>query len=335
MRNPPYAIVLKPYGQALLELARQRPEIVCLGADLTRQTETDIFRDALPERFINAGMAEANMIGIAGGLARAGHVVFVNTFGVFCTRRCYDQVAMSIAYPNLNVKIVGFMPGLSSPGGPSHQAIDDVALMRALPNMTVVEPADAVEVRQAVTAIADRPGLAYMRLKRGETPVIFDDDHRLDLDKAQILTGGERADVCLIAAGMMIPAALAAACVLENNGVSLTVVNVPVIKPLDAATILAAARQTRLVVTAENHTIIGGLGSAVAEALAGASVAAPLRRIGIADVFAESGSREFLFNGYGLSTQNILEVAWRGLGREGPAPVAPVVESTPGAYAPV
>ena len=335
MRNPPYAIALKPYGQALLELARQRPEIVCLGADLTRQTETDIFRDTLPERFINVGMAEANMIGIAGGLARAGHVVFVNTFGVFCTRRCYDQVAMSIAYPKLNVKIVGFMPGLSSPGGPSHQAIEDVALMRALPNMTVVEPADAVEIRQAVIAIADRPGPTYMRLKRGETPIIFDHYHRLDLDKAQILTGGERADVCLIATGMMIPAALAAACVLVNNGVSVTVANVPVVKPLDAATIVAAARQTRLVVTAENHTIIGGLGSAVAEALAEAGVAVPLRRIGIADVFAESGSREFLFSRYGLSTQNILETAWRGLGLDGPVPAAPTVESAPGAYAPV
>jgi transketolase len=335
LRNPPYAITLKPYGQALLELARQRPEIVCLGADLTRQTETDIFRDALPERFINAGMAEANMMGIAGGLARAGHIVFVNTFGVFCTRRCYDQVAMSIAYPNLNVKIVGFMPGLSSPGGPSHQAIDDVALIRALPNLTVVEPADAVEVRQAVAAIANRPGPVYMRLKRGETPIIFDDDYRLDLARAQVLTGGERGDVCLIAAGMMIPAALAAAQMLESHGVSAAVLNVPVVKPLDAATIVAAARGSRLVITAENHTIIGGLGSAVAEALAEAGVAAPLRRIGIADVFAESGSREFLFARYGLSTQNILDVAWRGLGLGGPVPAAPAIESSPGVYAPV
>jgi len=336
LHSAPYEIALKPYGQALLELARHRPEIVCLGADLTRQTETDIFRDALPERFINAGMAEANMMGIAGGLARAGHVVFVNTFGVFCTRRCFDQIAMSIAYPALNVKIAGFMPGLSSPGGPSHQAIDDVALMRALPNMTVVDPADAVEVRQAVAAIADRPGPVYMRLKRGETPIIFDDGHRLDLNKAQILVGGgDGCDLCLIAAGMMIPTALAAARVLEDNGVSATVMNAPVIKPLDGATIVAAARDSRLVITAENHTIIGGLGSAVAEVLAEAGSAVPLRRIGIADVFGESGSREFLFNRYGLGTQNILDVAWRGLGLEGPVPAAPVVEGSPGAYAPV
>lgn len=205
MREPPYRTVLKPYGAALVELARRRPDVVCLGADLTRQTETDLFRDEIADRFINVGMAEANMLSIAGGLARAGHTVFVNTFGVFCTRRCFDQIAMSVAYPNLNVKIVGFMPGLSSPGGPSHQAIEDVALMRALPNLTVVEPADAIETKQVVAAIADRPGPVYLRLKRGEIPLIFDDDHRLDLAKAQILTGGEGTDVCIIASGIRRP----------------------------------------------------------------------------------------------------------------------------------
>jgi transketolase len=335
LREPPYKTVLKPYGEALLTLARRRPEVLCLGADLTRQTETDIFRDAIPERFINAGMAEANMIGIAGGLARAGHTVFVNTFGVFCTRRCYDQIAMAVAYPSLNVKIVGFMPGLSSPGGPSHQAIEDVALMRALPNMTVVDPADALEITQAVAAVADHQGPVYLRLKRGEIPLIFDDDHRFDLGKAQVISGGQPCDVCIIGAGMMIPAALAAARTLEDNGISATVINAPVIKPLDNATIVAAARNSRIVITAENHTIIGGLGSAVAEAIAEAGVAAPLRRIGIEDVFAESGSREFLFSRYGLGTQNIVDAAWRGLAINRPVPVAPVLETTPGAYAPV
>ncbi len=335
MFEPPYNTVLKPYGEALLALARRRPEIVCLGADLTRQTETDMFRDAIPERFINVGMAEANMIGIAGGLARAGHVVFVNTFGVFCTRRCYDQIAMAIAYPKLNVKIVGFMPGLSSPGGPSHQAIEDVALMRALPNMTVVDPADAIEVAQSVAAIADLPGPVYLRLKRGENPVIFEDGHRLDLGKAQVLRGGERCDVCIVAAGMMIPAALAAARTLVDDDISVTVINAPVIKPLDAPTIVEAARRSRVVITAENHTVVGGLGSAVAEALAEAGVAAPLRRVGIADVFAESGSREFLFGRYGLGTQDIVDAAWRSLAINRPAPIAPVIEAAPGAYAPV
>ena len=335
MHHPPYKTVLKPYGEALLALARQRPEVLCLGADLTRQTETDIFRDAIPERFINVGMAEANMIGIAAGLARAGHTVFVNTFGVFCTRRCYDQIAMAVAYPNLNVKIVGFMPGLSSPGGPSHQAIEDVALMRALPNMTVVDPADALEITQAVPAVAQHHGPVYLRLKRGEIPAIFDNGHQFELRKAQIIIGRENPDVCIIAAGMMIPAALSAARTLEDNGVTASVINAPVIKPLDTPTIVTAARKSRFVVTAENHTIFGGLGSAVAEAIAEAGVAVRLHRVGIKDVFAESGSREFLFSRYGLGTQDIVEAAWRGLAINRPVPFAPVLETIPGAYAPV
>jgi transketolase len=335
LREPPYQTMLKPYGAALVELARRRPEIVCLGADLTRQTETDLFRDEIPKRFINIGMAEANMLSIAGGLARAGRIVFVNTFGVFCTRRCFDQIAMSVAYPNLNVKIVGFMPGLSSPGGPSHQAIEDVALMRALPNMTVVEPADAIETEQIVEAIADRPGPVYLRLKRGEIPLIFDHTHRLDLTKAQVVAGGEGSDVCIVTAGMMLSASLAAARTLAENGVAAAVINVPVIKPLDGATVAAMARRSRIVITVENHTIVGGLGSAIAEALAEAGISAPLRRLGIADTFAEAGSREYLFAKYGLSTQNIVEMAWRGLAINRPVPTAPVIAATPGAYAPV
>ena len=335
MREPPYKTVLKPYGEALLALARQRPNVVCLGADLTRQTETDIFRDAIPERFLNIGMAEANMIGIAGAMARAGHTVFVNTFGVFCTRRCYDQIAMAVAYPKANVKIVGFMPGLSSPGGPSHQAIEDVSLMRALPNMMVVDPADSTEITQAVAAVADHPGPVYLRLKRGEIPQIFDEGHRFSLAKAQVILGGGKGDVCIVAAGMMIPAAIAAARTLQENGLAVTVINAAVIKPLDAATIVAAARQNRMVVTAENHTIVGGLGSAVAEALSEAGVVAPLRRVGIADMFGESGSREYLFARYGLGTQNIVDQAWKTLALNRPVPTAPVMETTPGAYAPV
>ena len=335
MREPPYATVLKPYGAALVELARRRPEVICLGADLTRQTETDLFRDKLPDRFINIGMAEANMISVAVGLARAGRVVFVNTFGVFSTRRCFDQIAMSVAYPNLNVKIVGFMPGLSSPGGPSHQAIEDVALMRALPNFTVIEPADAIETRQAVAAIAAHPGPVYLRLKRGEIPVIFDDSHRLDLRKAQVLVGDEGCQLCIVASGMMLPAALAAARTLIENDVSVAVLNAPVIKPFDGATVLSMARGSRLVITAENHTIVGGLGSAVAEVLAEAGIPVPLRRIGIADTFAEAGSREFLFAKYGLGTQDIVNAAWDGLKINRPPPLARVVELSPGAYAPV
>ncbi|MBO0809757.1 MAG: transketolase, partial [Actinobacteria bacterium] len=169
----PYRTVLKPYGRALTDLARRRPEIVCLSGDLTRQCEVDLFQAEFPDRFIHAGMAEANMIGVAGALARSGLIPFVHTFGVFATRRPLDQIVNAVAYPRLPVRIVGFMPGVSSPGGPSHQAIEDVALMRALPGLTVLDVADATETAQAVAAIADLPGPAYLRLKRGEIPVIF------------------------------------------------------------------------------------------------------------------------------------------------------------------
>ena len=328
----PYSIELKPYGKALVELARLRPDVLCLGADLTRQTETDLFRDQLAERFINVGMAEANMIGIAGGLARAGHTVFVNTFGVFCTRRCYDQIAMAVAYPKLNVKIVGFMPGISSPGGPSHQAIDDMALMRALPNMTVLDLADASEIAQAVPIVADLQGPVYMRLKRGEIPVIFGDGHRLSLTKAQRIVEGDEA--CIVASGMMVPAAIAAARFLASLGVRAAVVNCPIVKPLDGKTVVNAAAGTRVVVTAENHSVVGGLGSAVAEAMAEHGCGAPLKRIGLQDVFAESGSREYLFEKYGLGVQHIVEAVWTSV-RQGSAPVAPPQPVTPGTYAPV
>lgn len=333
MHKPPYEITLKPYGKALLALAARRPDVFCLGADLTRQTETDLIREQMPDRFINVGMAEANMIGIAGGMARAGHTVFVNSFGVFCTRRCYDQIAMALAYPKLNVKIAGFMPGVSSPGGPSHQAIDDLALMRALPNMTVFDLCDASEISQAVEVAANIAGPVYLRLKRGEIPVIFGADHVFDGRRAHVLSRGT--DVCLVASGMMVPATLAAADLLGRAGLSVAVVNSPVVKPLDAATILEAARPTRLVITAENHSVIGGLGSAVAEALAEAGQGQRLLRLGLQDTFAESGSREYLFDKYGLSVQAIVDAAWQALRPGTPAPQAPPPVAEPGTYAPV
>jgi transketolase len=258
----------------------------------------------------------------------------VHTFGVFATRRPYDQIANAIAYPDLPVRIIGFMPGLSTPGGPSHQAIDDVALMRALPNMTVIDVADAVETRQVPSAIADVPGPVYVRLKRGEIPVIFDDSHVLRLGRASVVLAGT--DVALFASGVMLAAALAAARVLGAHGASVSVGNVPVIKPLDSATVLSAAAAARLVVTAENHSIIGGLGSAVAETIAEAGLGRPLRRVGLRDTFAE-GSLDalYLFSRYGLSTSALIETIWSALGRSGPAPAAPVVAAEVGEYSPV
>jgi transketolase len=332
--EPPYRTALKPYGRALVELARRRPEIVCLSGDLTRQCEIDLFQAEIPDRFIHAGMAEANMMGVAGALARSGHIPFVHTFGVFATRRPLDQIVNAIAYPRLPVRIIGFMPGVSSPGGPSHQAIEDVALMRALPGMTVIDVADATETAQVVPAIADLPGPVYLRLKRGEIPVIFPDSHRLSLDHAQVLSTGT--DVALLASGMMVAPALAAATLLNDHGISAGVVNIPVIKPLDTATVLAAATAARVVVTAENHTIIGGLGSAVAETLAEAGLGRPLRRVGLQDTFAEGAqTAPYLFTKYGLTTQNLITTAWTALGLTTPSPRAPTPTADPGEYAPV
>jgi transketolase len=334
MREPPYPTVLKPYGQALVELARTRDDVVCLSGDLTRQCEVDLFQSAYPDRFIQAGMAEANMIGIAGALARCGHMPFVHTFGVFATRRPLDQIVNAIAYPALPVRIIGFMPGVSSPGGPSHQAIEDVAIMRAIPNMTVVDPADASQVRQTVAAIADLPGPVYVRLRRGETPVILEDDHRLSLTGAQVLTEG--VDVALFASGMMLAGCLRAARVLSESGVSATVVNVPVLKPLDTQTVQDVVSKVRAVVTAENHTIIGGLGSAVAETLAEAGLGRPLRRVGLRDTFAEGAlTGAYLFEKYGLSTQDIIDASWSALGHPGPSPRVAVVPVQAGEYSPV
>ena len=335
LAEPPYRVELKPYGRAFLELARSRPEILCLSGDLTRQCEIDLFQEALPERFVHGGMAEANLIGLAGSLARQGFSPWVHTFGVFATRRPYDQIANAIAYPNLPVRLIGFMPGLSTPGGPSHQATDDVSLMRTLPNMTVIDVADATEAAQVPAAVMDLPGPVYVRLKRGEIPVIFGADHRLRLDAACVLETGE--DVTLVASGMMLASSLTAAAVLRAAGLSVAVVHVPVIKPIDAATIVAVTTATRVVVTAENHSIIGGLGSAVAEVLAEAGSGRPLRRVGIKDTFAE-GARQapHLFEKYGLSVQAIIDSAWNALGRVVPTPRAPAPHpGAPGEYQPV
>jgi transketolase len=333
--SPPYPVVLKPYGHALVALAGRDSDVLCLSGDLTRQCEVDLFQERFPQRFVNGGMAEANLVGMAGALARAGFRPFVHTFGVFATRRCYDQVAMAVAYPNLPVRLVGFMPGISSPGGPSHQAIDDVALMRALPNMTVYDVVDATEVRAVVELMDREPGPVYLRLKRGETPAIFDQTHRLTgLGAERVLPG---ADVALVAAGMGLPIALSAAGVLGMAGVGASVVNVTRIKPLPGQVLLDLLSGARAVVTVENHSIVGGLGSAVAELLAEAASAAPLARVGVRDTFAEGAARpEYLFEKYGVSTSAVLAGAWAALRLPGPPPAPPAVSTdTSAGYAPV
>lgn len=294
----------RAYVNTLIELARERKDVLCLITDLAKSTEVDTFREAFPERFFNLGMPEQNMMGVAGGMARCGELPFVHTFGVFATRRPYDQISMSIAYPRLNVKIVGFLPGLTTPGGVTHQAIDDLALMRTLPNMIVLDPADAVELSQAIRIAANQPGPVYFRGLRGAVPVLFDErTHRLAIGRATWVREG--ADATVVSTGIMVSEAIAASEELAAEGIRAGVLHSPSIKPLDSETIVGAARRTGALVTVENHTIVGGLGSAVAEALAEAGVATRFARIGVRDTYAEGGSQAYLFDKYGLSARHV------------------------------
>jgi transketolase len=300
------------YGEALVEAARRDPRIVCLCADLRGPTETDLFASELPERFYEAGIAEANMIGMAGGMARCGDIPFVHSFAVFATRRCYDQIAMQVAYPALAVKIVGFLPGLTTGLGVSHQAIDDIALMRALPHMTVIEPCGPEQMASAVEAALAVEGPVYLRMKRPEKPIASLAPRPLIPGRGEVLRDGCNGTV--IACGVSTLAAMEAAERLALEGVELGVVNMATIKPLDRELVIASARRTGLVVAAENHTIVGGLGSAIAETLMEAGVVAAFARVGVADRFAEGGSTEYLQSKYGLDADAIV-AAYRRLAK--------------------
>jgi len=300
------------YGEALLELSRERPEIVCLSADLTSSTEIDLFRDAFPERFFNLGIAEANAIGVAAGMARCGDIPFFHSFSVFCSRRPFDQIAMQLAYPRTNVKIVGFLPGLTTLLGVSHQAIDDLAILRALPNMTLIEPSGPEQMRAAVRAAADHHGPVYLRMKRADARP---ERHvPLEIGRGQVLREGSHGVV--FACGLMVQAALSAASRLSQEDIELTVINLPTIKPLDKDLVIAEARRCGVVVTAENHTILGGLGSAVAETLMEAGVRAAFARVGIQDTFAEGGSTPYLLRKYGLTSESIVAAFRRARGTD-------------------
>ncbi len=299
------APIRRIYGEALLQAAQADDRIVVLSADLTAATETDLFRDTLPDRFFQVGIAEANMIGIAGGMARQGDMPFVHSFSVFATRRCYDQIAMQLAYPRTNVKIVGFIPGLTTMLGASHQAIDDIALMRALPNMTVIEPADVRQVPAAVQAAVAHDGPVYLRLRRAEGPPP-EPLQLLPLVRGRLDLLRDGNDGVVFACGLMCDAALAAAERLGTQGLSVAVANVSSLKPLDEAGIAALAARCGTVVTAENHSVIGGLGAAVAEHLLEAGVRVGFERVGVRDVFAEGGSTPYLLQRYGLDADAIV-----------------------------
>jgi transketolase len=303
----PYASQRKEYGRALIDLGKTRKEVVVLDADLSSSTRTADFAKEFPEHFFNCGIAEQNMMGTAAGLAVSGKVVFASTFAVFATGRCWDQIRQSIAYPKLNVKIVATHAGITVGGdGASHQTGEDVALMRTLPGMTVVVPVDAPETYKATLAIASRPGPCYMRLGRLDFPTVTAPYASFEIGKSIELREG--ADITLIGCGIMVSRCLEAAETLDRRNVSAQVINMSTIKPLDEDAIAAAAKRTGGIVTAEEHNVISGLGSAVAGYL-GEHDPVPMRRVGMMDTFGESGEGEELMRKYGLTAEKVVEAA--------------------------
>jgi len=292
-----------PFGHALAALAETRPDIVGLTADLSKYTDLHIFAQAHPDRFYQMGMAEQLLMASAAGFAKEGFVPFATTYAVFAARRAYDFICLAIAEENLDVKICCALPGLTSGYGPSHQATEDLAIFRGTPNLAIVDPCDALDVEQAVPAIAAHQGPVYMRLLRGQVPLVLDEyDYRFELGQAKLLRDGT--DVLVIASGIMTMRALEVAEHLRADRIGVAVLHAPTIKPLDEQAILdQAARPGRLVVVAENHTVIGGLGEAVAALLLRARVTPPFRQIGLPDAFLDAGALPTLHDRYGISTQ--------------------------------
>ena len=301
------------YGKALAELAAD-PRVVVMDADLAGSTKTSEFQKVCPERFVEVGIAEQNMIGIAAGLAASGKVVFASTFGIFATGRCWEQIRLAVAYPKLNVKICATHCGITvGEDGASHQALEDMAIMRSIPNMTVLCPADAYEAFAATKALAEYDGPAYMRMGRADFPVITEEGAPFVIGKARVMREGT--DVTLIGCGQMTALCLKAADMLEADGISAEVLNISTINPLDSAAVVASVSKTGCCVTAEEHSIIGGLGSAVAEALAD-SCPAPLERVGTMDTFGESGKPAELMAKYGLTAEHIADSARKSVSRK-------------------
>ncbi|AXB44480.1 transketolase family protein [Amycolatopsis albispora] len=293
-----------PFGHALTRLAEQRPEIVGLSADLAKYTDMHVFRDAHPDRFFQLGMAEQAMLGAAAGLAEVGLVPFASTYSVFATRRAYDFLCLDIAEPGLNVNVVGGLPGLTTGYGPSHQATEDLAILRGLPGLTIVDPCDSVDIEQAVPALAAAPGPTYLRLLRGAVPTVLDEyDYRFELGKTAELRTGR--DVLMISTGLMTMRALTAAKELEADHVDVAVLHVPTIKPLDREAILRHAKPDRLVVTLENHTVVGGLAESVASCLAFAGAGTRIVPVALPDEFLAAGALPTLHERYGLSVPQI------------------------------
>ncbi len=299
------------YGEALVKLGKINKDVVVLDADLTKSTMTTFFQKEFPNRHLNMGIAEANMMATAAGIATTGKIPFASTFAVFAAGRAFDQIRNSIAYPHLNVKICPTHAGVSlGEDGGSHQSIEDIALMRVLPGMVVLSPADAVETEKMIFAVAEYKGPVYVRLGRLPVPIIFDEDYKFEIGKAVTLTQGN--DVALIATGLLVYEALEAAKTLKEKGINARVINMSTIKPLDNETVLKAAKECKFIVTSEEHSIIGGLGGAVAEYLSEVHPTKLIRH-GVNDVFGQSGEGNEMLDKYKLRAKDIVEIVLKNM----------------------
>jgi transketolase len=295
------------YGEALLELGASDPSVVVLGADTTGSMKSGVFSTKYPERFFNVGIAEQNLVSVAAGLALSGKVAYAGTYAIFVPGKCVDQIRNNIAYPNLNVKIVCSHGGISvGPDGASHQQVEDIAIMRAIPKMKVVVPCDAVSTRETVKAVSRIPGPFYVRLTRPSTPIVYESGFEYRFGRADVLKDG--GDLAIFACGIMVPEALKASEELKGKGVSAAVVDLHTIKPIDEETVVKLARSCGRVVTAEEHNILGGMGSAVAEVL-GEKAPTRMRRVGVMDTFGESGDASDLLRKYGLTSDAVVAAA--------------------------
>ena len=292
------------YGSELAAIGKDYPNVVVLDADLTKSTKTNVFQKAFPERHINCGIAEANMAGIAAGLATTGKIPFMSSFAMFAAGRCFEQIRNSIGYPHLNVKIGATHAGVTvGEDGASHQCIEDIALMRAIPGMVVMNPSDDVEARACLRAAVEYEGPVYMRFGRAAVPVINDyPEYKFEIGKGTIVKEGK--DVTIVATGVCVESAITAAGMLAAEGIDAEVINICTIKPLDSELIAASARKTGKVVTVEEHSVIGGLGSAVCDALAELAPT-PVKKIGVQDVFGQSGTADQLMDFYGLNAEGV------------------------------
>lgn len=300
------------YGKALVKLGSENERVVVLDADLSKSTKTAEFKKEFKDRFINMGIAEANMMGVAAGLASCGKIPFASSFAMFAAGRAFEIIRNSIAYPKLNVKIAATHAGLTvGEDGASHQAIEDISLMRSIPNMTVISPSDAIEAEAAVMAAAEYDGPCYIRLGRLAVPIINDfEDYKFEIGKAVTMRQGK--DVAIIATGMMVDVALEAANMLAEEGIKASVINIHTIKPIDEEAIIKVARETRVIITAEEHSVIGGLGSAVSEVIT-SNYPVPVLKVGVQDTFGESGTPAELLKEYGLTAEDIFKKAKKGL----------------------